>query len=568
MDPGFNEKLAEIIRGNSLLTEDELRDSIRDSHKNETRLDNSIINNRYLPESTLLPIVAEELDVPFLLLRNHPIDKKILARISPKYAHHFRILPLSEEDNVLKIAMNDPTDLNLLDEIRLAVGKNVIPILCSQKAIEDNLKKYYGIGATTVEEMLSDDSSSASKPLHSLVAASKIDAEDEEASIISFVNQILHEAIRDNATDVHIEPFVDELKVRYRVDGVLYKTSVPPALSKFQSSIISRIKIMANLDIAERRLPQDGRIKVKMDKSEIDLRVSILPTPYGESVNIRILAQTDSAIDLETLGLEPDNLEILEKLVAKPHGIIFVTGPTGSGKSTTLYACLERINNDERKILTIEDPIEYLIKGITQMQVNPKINFGFGQALRSMLRHDPDVMMVGEVRDTETAEITIRVALTGHLVFSTLHTNDAPSAITRLIDMAVEPFLIASSVECFIAQRLVRRICPDCKVQTQPTPEMKALFKQDGYQISKIYDGKGCQNCKYTGYKGRTAIFEFMLLNNELRDAILQKEPATKLREIALKNGMKTLRSNGWRKVQEGSTSVQEILKVVQETDL
>jgi type II secretory ATPase GspE/PulE/Tfp pilus assembly ATPase PilB-like protein len=387
----------------------------------------------------------------------------------------------------------------------------------------------------------------------------------EDASIIKFVNQIFVQAVKDRVTDIHIEPYEDELKLRYRIDGMLHDIPVPAGIKYFQAAIVSRIKIMANLDIAEKRLPQDGRIKIRVAAEELDLRVSILPTQYGESVDIRLLSG-NMLYSLENLGLFPSDLDILEGLIKKPHGIIFVTGPTGSGKTTTLYACLSKINTKDKKIITIEDPIEYQLKGVTQIQVHPRIGLSFAAGLRSMLRHDPDIMMVGEVRDFETAEITIRVALTGHLVFSTLHTNDAAGGVTRLLDMGVEPFLAASSVECFIAQRLVRIVCPKCRIEKKPDKEALKEFGV-GNSGSKVvvYEGKGCEACKFTGYKGRTAIYEFLPMNEDIRDLVLRRASSDQIKNKALELGMHTLRMDGWEKIKKGLTTVNEVIRVTKE---
>ncbi len=367
------------------------------------------------------------------------------------------------------------------------------------------------------------------------------------------------------ATDIHFEPFENDLRVRYRIDGILYEIPCPPAIKQFQSSIAARIKVMANLDIAEKRRPQDGRIDVKLENEPFDLRVSIIPTPFGESIGIRILPRSNQITTLKTLGLTANELNILEKMIAKPHGIILVTGPTGSGKTTTLYACLNKINSAERKIITIEDPIEYQLRGITQMQVDSKINFTFANALRSMLRHDPNVMMVGEIRDSETAELAVRTALTGHLVFSTLHTNDAAGGITRLLDMEIDSFLAASSVILIIAQRLVRLICPRCKEKYTPNPELLKQFIGNKDWGMPLFHGRGCEICRFTGYKGRTGIFEMIEINDEIRELILKKMPSHQIKQKAVSLGMKTLKDAGWDKIREGITTVEEVLKAAQE---
>ena len=378
---------------------------------------------------------------------------------------------------------------------------------------------------------------------------------------------MIQQAVRERATDIHIEPFEDNLRVRYRIDGLLYDVPVPVAIHHFQSSIIVRMKIMAELDIAEKRLPQDGRIQIRIDNEDFDFRVSILPTAFGESVEIRILSRKQIFFTPSELGLDTQGLEMLNTMIKKPHGIILVTGPTGSGKTTTLYSCLNKINAMERKIITIEDPIEYKLHGITQIQVHPKINLSFANGLRSMLRHDPDIMMVGEIRDLETAELSIRTALTGHLVFSTLHTNDAPGAITRLLDMGIEPYLVASSLNCVIAQRLVRVICSACKESYKPHDELMDEFgiHRDRFEGKGLYKGTGCENCKFTGYMGRTAIFEILNINDMVKKMILDHKPSNMIKQKAIAKGMKTLRLSGWEKVVSGITTPEEVMRVTQQ---
>jgi type II secretory ATPase GspE/PulE/Tfp pilus assembly ATPase PilB-like protein len=391
----------------------------------------------------------------------------------------------------------------------------------------------------------------------------------EDASIVKFVNQILSEAIKERATDIHLEPFGDELRTRFRIDGVLYEINIPSTIKYFQPAIVSRIKIMSNLNIAQRRLPQDGRMKVKIGEEELDLRISVIPTAFGEAVHIRILSP-QFFLELEKLGLLRENLQLIEEVIKKPHGIIFVTGPTGSGKSTTLYACLARINNTGIKIITIEDPIEYQLRGVNQIQTQHKIGLDFAAGLRHILRHDPDVIMVGEVRDYETAEIAIRSALTGHLVFSTLHTNDAAGAVTRLLDMKMEPFLVSSSLECLIAQRLVRLICPKCKTPVKNKEEFLRQMQDIQFDREKveIYEGKGCPDCRFTGYRGRTAIHEILMLTESIREMILQNASSQQIKQKAVAQGMRTLRQDGLRKVIAGLTTLSEVVRVTQQEEL
>ena len=436
------------------------------------------------------------------------------------------------------------------------------------------IKKYYGVGAETIERILTEEKED--KGQRAEAKEEKIEDLEKlagETSVIKLVSQILQQAINDRATDIHMEHFRNEVILRYRIDGILYDTQVDENIKYLYLAIVSRIKIMSDLDIVERRLPQDGRAKVKIGQSEYDLRVSVVPTLYGENIVIRILPTT-MLFSIPDLGMPKDGAEILERLLKKPHGIIFVTGPTGSGKSTTLYTCLSKLNTRERKIITIEDPVEYELRGVSQIQINPKINLTFARCLRSMLRHDPDVIMVGEVRDPETAEITIQTALTGHLVFSTLHTNDAAGGITRLIDMGIDPFLISSSVEAFIAQRLIRVICQKCKeedkgqkaeVKKQIESDLRGILENDNQLKNiEIHKGKGCKACNNTGYKGRTGIYEILLVNEEIRKLILQKVSSDVIKERAVELGMRILLQNGWEKVLAGITTVEEILRVTQ----
>lgn len=498
------------------------------------------------------------------MLKDINIDTKLISKVPSKLVSHYKFMPISLEGDLLTIALADPFDIHTIDALKLLLKRDIKAIAASEREISEATKRYYGIGADTINKIAPEHFKGRHLQAHTHIAA---DIEDSanDASVIKFVNQLLLEAYKDRATDIHMEPYEDEFRIRYRIDGVLYDAKVPPEIKKIQNAIISRIKIMADLDISDRRLPQDGRTKVKIGPDEVDLRVSILPTPFGEAVVIRVLSQ-NVFFGMERLGLLERDRAILEKLIQAPHGIIFVTGPTGSGKTTTLYAALNKINKENVKILTIEDPIEYQMKGIVQMQVHPKIKLTFSQGLRSMLRHDPDVMMVGEVRDYETAEITIRVALTGHLVFSTIHTNDAAGGITRLIDMGVEPFLVASSVNAFIAQRLVRVICPDCKQSIAASTE---VLKELGVNKPldrdvKIYEGRGCESCKFTGYKGRTAIYEILTINEEIRELILKRSSSDQIKKKAIELGMRTLRQDGWEKIRMGITTPAEVIKVTQ----
>lgn len=555
-----------IMKG--LINVESLERALLDQEQRKNLLGETLIKLGLITADQFYTALSEQLGLEYVILRDVRIDAATINEIPAKFACHYELMPIKIENNIITVAMANPMDIHTIDDIKLLLKKEVKTVLAGRMDILDAIKKYYGVGAETIERIAPET------PQEKIISVQHQETQDliesaEDASIIKFVNQVLLEAYRDRATDVHIEPFEDELLVRYRIDGVLHETKVPQAIKNFQSAIISRIKIMANLNIAERRLPQDGRIRIKIGDDKVDLRVSIMPTPFGESVMIRILS-SNILFGLQNLGLLKRDLEILEKMIKKPHGIIFVTGPTGSGKTTTLYASLSKINDRDKKIITIEDPIEYQLKGIMQMQVQPKIGFTFANALRSMLRHDPDVMMVGEVRDYETAEITIRVALTGHLVFSTIHTNDAAGGVTRLIDMGVEPFLVASAVECFIAQRLVRVICDNCRKEFKPDKEILKELGVSRMDLSKIklHEGKGCESCRFTGYKGRTAIYEILVMSEPIRELVLKRSSSDQIKKKALGLGMRTLRQDGWEKIKAGITTPGEVMRVTQEESL
>jgi type II secretion system protein E len=563
-----SELIGQLLVQKGLITVEALERALLEQERAQEFLGETLVKLGYVGQDELYRILSEQLAVSYVKLREITIDHSVIAQIPAKFACHYGFVPIKSEGSVITVATANPLDIHTIDDIKLLLKKDIKTVLASKQDIAEAIKKYYGVGAETIERIAPELAGEKFISVQSQETQDLVESADD-ASIIKFVNQILLEAYRDRATDVHIEPYENELAVRYRIDGILHDTKVPSTAKKFQAAIISRIKIMANLDIAERRLPQDGRIKIKIGTDEVDLRVSILPTPFGESVVIRLLS-SNVFLGLEKLGLLKKDQKILEEMIKKPHGIIFVTGPTGSGKTTTLYAALSKINDKEKNIITIEDPIEYQIKGITQIQVQPKINLTFANALRSMLRHDPDVMMVGEARDYETAEITIRVALTGHLVFSTIHTNDAAGGITRLLDMGVEPYLVSSAVECFIAQRLVRVICGRCKHEFKPDKEMMRELGVSGLNLSKvkIYEGRGCEACKHTGYKGRTAIYEILVMSEPIRELVLKRASADQIKKKALSLGMRTLRQDGWEKIMMGITTPSEVIRVTQQEEL
>ena len=562
--PGKLPILVDFLIKDKFLSKDQLDNLLQKQKDLNLSMQEILIKEGILSEEQLLKRFSKHLGYRFIKITPREIEPDIVKKVPAKLVTHYNFMPLGEENGAIIIAICDPLDVTLQDEIRLFLKKEIKIVLAKKEEIVQAIRKYYGIGADTVERMIIE---SQNLEVLSKDQKGEGDIRDEtiDPSVIKFVNQILVQAISDRATDIHFEPYEDEFRIRHRIDGVLYNMAIPPTIKHFESSIVSRIKVMANLDIAEKRLPQDGRIEVKVGHEEFDLRISILPTPLGESINIRVLTRGSLLLGLERLGLEKENLELLNSIIRRPHGIILVTGPTGSGKTTTLYAALNKINSTDKKILTIEDPIEYQLKGITQMQIQPKIGFTFATGLRSMLRHDPDVMMVGEIRDLETAELAIRTALTGHLVFSTLHTNDAAGAVTRLLDMGIEPYLITSSVDCIIAQRLVRIICNTCKEEYLPDEEVvKELMDEQTVKLKspKFYRGRGCASCKFSGYKGRTGIYEILLINDDIRQLIMERTPSNIIKQKAISYGIKTLRRDGFIKILKGLTTPEEVLRV------
>lgn len=570
MANGDNALIGRFLIEEGIISPEQLEVALREQKKSGIFICSTLAKLGFASEEKIFNALSRHIKIPYERLREKKIDSSVVNRVPAKIATHFKIMPLEYKDDILTIAMVDPLDIRVLDDLRLILGLEVKGVLSSETEIMEAIRRYYGVGADTLERILSEKSSS--KETAELKAEERIEDLEgmaEDASIVKFVNQLLSQAIKDRASDIHLEPFQDELRARFRIDGVLYDINIPDTVKYFHTAIVSRIKIMARLNIAERRLPQDGRIKIKIGEEELDLRISTLPTTFGEAVHIRILS-TRFFLELEKLGLLPDDLKIIEKVIKKPHGIIFVTGPTGAGKSTTLYAALAKVNTTAVKIITIEDPVEYQLRGINQLQVIPQIGFTFATALRHMLRHDPDIMMVGEVRDYETAEIAIRSALTGHLVFSTLHTNDAAGAVTRLLDMGIEPFLVSSSLECLIAQRLVRLICPNCKVPVKSKEEILKQIKDIPYDSQKveIFEGKGCESCRFTGYQGRTGIYEILVVNETIRQMILERASSQQIKAKAVSQGMRTLRQDGLQKVLAGLTTFTEVIRVTQQEEL
>ena len=532
-------------------------------------LDEALLAASGAPEDQVLRYLAEEFHVPYVDLEQHQPQKEFLVQFPARILLERGILPLWQEDGVVTVASNRLFDTSGLDELRLASGLEFRVALAPSAEISRCIKGLLGVGADTLQSLVSEAEDEGVQVVdHEADDDVDLSAAAADASIVKFVNQVIAEAIDRRATDVHFEPFEDSLRVRYRVDGVLQEANLPPEVLQFQPAIVSRLKILSHLDIAEKRLPQDGRIRLKVAGREVDVRVSVIPMLHGEAVVLRLLDRGAMLLGLEHLGMADHDRAIFERLLAVPHGIILVTGPTGSGKTTTLYAGLSRINDVARKIVTIEDPIEYHLRGINQIQVSSKAGLTFARGLRSILRHDPDVVLIGEIRDRETADIAVQASLTGHLVFSTLHTNDAPGALTRLVDMGIEPYLVASSLEAVLAQRLVRLICKNCK-ETLGPEDVAALRAQFGDEAPPVlYWGRGCRECQDTGYRGRTGIFETMLVTPDIRAMILERTSAGEIRKVAANQGMMSLREDGWRLVRSGRTTVEEVLRVTKDERL
>ena len=542
-----------------------------EAEKSQTTLTDALTQLGYASEEALYRSLAEFCELPFVVPSKLEIPNEVIERVPARFASHYNFVPVYERNGTLVVAISDPLNAQLLDDIRMVLKRRIDAVVATPQEIERAKKSLYGVGADTMERIISDSEASGEVlNLDAKVTSSNLGDDNIDASIIKFVNELIAEAIDVGATDIHMEPFEEQLRVRFRIDGVLHQIPTPPSIRGFHGAIVSRIKIMANLNIAEKRLPQDGKILATLGDSSFDLRVSILSTPHGETVNIRILNRSSMLMTLDQLGFMQEDLRVFNTFLTKPHGMILVTGPTGSGKTTTLYAALAKLNKLEHKIITIEDPIEYQLQGISQMQVMPQIGFDFGTALRSMLRHDPDIMLVGEIRDYETAEMAIRSSLTGHLVFSTLHTNDAAGAVTRLTDMGVEPFLIASTMIASVAQRLVRRICEHCAEPYTPDPEVihELALSEEELSRANFRAGRGCDQCRYTGYKGRLAIYELLPFTSAIKDMTVHRATSSEIKRKACEQGMKTLRDTGWLRVYRGETTVEEVLRVTAESDL
>jgi type II secretion system protein E len=511
-------------------------------------------------EEEVLRWLAKEYDLGFSSLEDVEPDKEVLSLFPARILLKEELLPLRRTDGVVEVATSRLFATQGLDTLKTLTGLRLRPVLAPSEAITREMKKRLGIGADTIDTL--DEEAPIQVVDEDREEDTNLDTAAEDASIIRFVNQVLRDAIELRASDIHLEPFEDELRIRYRIDGVLQDVPVPAQVKRFQPAIVSRVKILSHLNIAEKRLPQDGRIKIRIDESEVDIRVSVIPMIHGEAVVMRLLRQNATLLGMGELGMDVRELTCFRRVLQLPHGIILVTGPTGSGKTSTLYTALQEINDAVRKIITIEDPVEYQLRGVNQIQVSEKAGLTFARGLRSILRHDPDVLLVGEIRDKETAQIAVQASLTGHLVFSTLHTNDAPGALTRLVDMGVEPYLVASSLEAVLAQRLVRMLCRHCK-QVDDSSTAKAFKEQVGFPANtRIYRSTGCRECRQTGFHGRRAIFEWMDSDNEIRQLVLRQRSSDEIREAARRAGMRTLAEDGWRLVRLGETTVEEVLSV------
>ncbi|MFC1508156.1 type II secretion system ATPase GspE [Candidatus Omnitrophota bacterium] len=554
--------IEQVLLERSLVTEEQLKKVKEDSKKKGVSISKLLLRSAIVNEDDYALALSEILEVPYVDLNNYLVDAGIIKLIPESVARKHKAVPIFKIGTTLTVAMVDPKDIIAIDDLASRAKCEIEPVLSSQTSILNTIDQYYGVTGS-VDDVLKDiDKDIKKKGPQAELDSSKLAEMAEDAPVIKLVNLIIMQAVKDRASDIHIEPEESVLKVRFRVDGVLHEMFSPP--KHLESALLSRIKILANIDISEKRKPQDGRFNIKVENRNVDLRISTFPTIYGENIVIRILDKGTVLVDLDKLGFSKDMQKQFKTLIKRPHGILLVTGPTGSGKTTTLYSALSAIDSEEKNIITVEDPVEYHLGRIRQSQVNPKAGLTFASGLRSILRQDPDIIMVGEVRDKETAEIAVQAALTGHLVFSTLHTNDATGALARLMDMGMEPFLISNSVIGILAQRLVRVICEKCKEPYKPGEEiLKGLRIID--KVKELFKGKGCKSCKNTGYKGRIGIFEFLVVSEDIRKLIVGKASNDLIKKKAIEMGMKTLREDGLDKVLKGITTADEVIKATQE---
>ncbi|OGQ05197.1 MAG: type II secretion system protein GspE [Deltaproteobacteria bacterium RIFCSPLOWO2_12_FULL_44_12] len=557
--------LGAILLESTSLTEEQLQQGLILQREKGIKLGEALVQLKFLRTEDILKALSIQLGFPYeSKIEVETVDPALVEHLPINYAKDNEVLPLRKDNGTIVVAVADPTNFQVIDDLRLLFHSNIKPVIAGSYEIVNAINAVYNKttdkgekAMTDLEEGMEEIAEDFNEPVDLLDAS-------DEAPIIRLVNSLMFRAVKQKASDIHIEPFERDLAVRFRIDGVLYDVMHPP--KRAQNSIISRVKIMAGLNIAEKRIPQDGRIRIKIAGKDIDMRVSTIPTAFGESVVMRLLDKSAVLLDISTLGFIGKNLDYINEVIQRPHGIILVTGPTGSGKTTTLYSALSKINTQELKIITVEDPVEYQLPGINQMQVNPKIDLTFATGLRAFLRQDPDVIMVGEIRDKETAEIAIQASLTGHLVFSTLHTNDACSSITRLVDMGVEPFLVSSSVICIMAQRLVRSVCKDCarKYTPEEVELAKLGLKPEDLKGRQFYRPVGCPNCLETGYSGRTGIHEILMISDPVRSEIMKGSDASTIKKVAQSGGMKTLREDAAQKILMGWTTVEEVLSITQ----
>ena len=547
--------IADILTQKGLLTAEQLADAQRLQQAEGLRLDRAVVQQGWLTEQKLLEVFGEQLHLPVVKLEDRAFDGELLRSLPARVVYRQRLVPVGRVDGILQVATSDPFDLYAFDDLRLLTGLNIQPVLATRDEIEKVIKAHYGLGGDTLDEMVGEDDAPAALETGSedLLEAA------QEASVIKLVNEIILEAVNERASDIHVEPYEHHMAIRYRIDGVLQEAPVPPQMHRFSAAIISRIKILANLNIAERRIPQDGRIKFNVGGRQIDVRVSVIPMLFGEGVVMRLLDKANVLFTLPQLGMDERSFGIFKGIIDRPHGIFLVTGPTGAGKTTTLYAALNAIVGPGLKVLTVEDPVEYNLTGVNQIPVNAGVGMTFEKGLRAILRHDPDVVMIGEIRDLETGSAAIQAALTGHLVLSTLHTNDAASAPMRLIDMGVEPFLISSTLIGSMAQRLVRRICSKCKADYEPD---RAHLPRDLVLApdAKLWRGAGCPNCRNTGYRGRSGLYELMEMSDAIAEKIIERAPSYQIVNVAKQGGLRLLREDGWDKVRSGATTPDEVV--------
>ena len=558
------DRLGDLFVREGLITAEELKQALREAQQSKTRIGYALVKLGLVAEDELTRALAKQFRVPAVDLEKVRVEEKILRLVPEQVAMKHRVLPLRKVGRTLTVAMANPTDMGAIDNLKFITRYEIEPVIVGEYTLQSHLEEYYGLGETKMQEILGDLMEEEVEVLEDEdddVSVAALEAEVDKAPVVKFINGLLTDAVMKGVSDIHIEPYEHEIRIRYRIDGALQEVMKPPF--RMKAALTSRIKILADLNIAERRVPQDGRIKLKLKNKVVDFRVSTLPVIFGEKIVLRILDKGNLTFDLSEFGFEPDSEKAFLTAITNPYGMVLVTGPTGSGKTTTLYSALSRVNKEEVNIMTAEDPVEYNLHGINQVQVRPEIGLSFAAGLRAFLRQDPNIIMVGEIRDLETGGIAIKASLTGHLVLSTLHTNDAPSTVTRLMDMGLEPFNVAAALNLVTAQRLVRRICENCKVEAEHDDKVLEMAKlpSGGLDSVTLFRGEGCDKCAGLGYKGRQGLYEVMVMSPELRKLIMQEVSADVLRDQAVKEGMLTLRMDGLKKLEKGLTTLEEVMK-------